>query len=243
MTNDAFTFKLSTADGSYTVPKQGTLRINGQDAKLLLAGYDMERQRLVYSTSELQTHLQLNDTDLALLYGREREDGETVLRYASQPTVTVLAGDLASSFDAKTGDLRFNYTHAGLAHVQISGGGRAPLLLLIGDEKAAQTFWRQGTSTRAVLERGPALVRTARITGGTLALTGDTTQASELEVWAAAEIRQVTWNGERIRTTRTPSGSLLAANPLRGPERYALPDLSRSSWRYRRESPEARSPL
>jgi beta-galactosidase GanA len=231
VTDDAFTFPLSTADGNYTVP----LRINGQDAKILLAAYDMERQRLVYSTSELQTHLQLGATDLALFHGREGEDGETLLRYSSQPSVKVLTGNVASAFDAKTGDLRLDYTHSGLARVQVSGGGRQALLLFIADERTAQTFWRQG----AVLERGPPLVRSAEVRGATLALTGDTLRESELEIWAAADVRQVTWNGERVRTTKTSSGSLLAMDPLRGAQRYALPDLSKATWRYRRESPEA----
>lgn len=232
VTNDAFTFALSTSDGDYTVPNRGTLRIDGQDAKILLAAYNLERQRLVYSTSELQTHLQLGATDLGLFYGRDGEDGETVLRYSSQP---IVEGDVSSTFDAKTGDLRLNYTHSGLARVQISGGGRPPLLLLLADEKTAQTFWRQG----AVLERGPLLVRSANVRGTTLALTGDTMRDSELEIWVATDVRQVTWNGERIRTARTPSGSLLAAQPLRGAQRYSIPDLSAAMWRYRRESPEA----
>ena len=57
-------------------------RINGQDSKILLADYDMDGQHLVYSTSELMTHLAQGDHDVALLHGRDGEDGETVLRYA-----------------------------------------------------------------------------------------------------------------------------------------------------------------
>jgi hypothetical protein len=32
-TDDAFTFPISTADGTYTPPQSGTLRINGQDSR------------------------------------------------------------------------------------------------------------------------------------------------------------------------------------------------------------------
>ena len=238
--NDAFTFKLNTADGDYTLPQQGTLRIEGQDAKILLAAYDLERQHLVYSTSELQTHLRLRDTDLALLYGRENEDGETVLRYSSPPLVKLLEGDVASSFDAGKGDLRFNYKHTRLARVQISGGGRAPLLLMIGSESTAQTFWRQETPAGAVLERGPALVRSAEILGNTLALKGDTTQASDLEIWTASTARNVTWNGEPVETRRTLAGSLLAMQTLPGPQTFTPPNLAAASWRYHLDSPEAR---
>ena len=55
-TDDSFTFPISTSDGSYTMPQQGTLQLNGQDAKMLVADYDMDGQHLVYSTSEIMTH-------------------------------------------------------------------------------------------------------------------------------------------------------------------------------------------
>lgn len=235
LTKDAFTFPIKTADGEYTA----SLRIDGQDAKILLAAYDLERQRLVYSTSELQTHFKSGEGDVALFYGRESDDGETVLRYSSAPVVKVLAGNVTHAFDAAKGDLRLKYRHSGLARVQISGGGRPPLLLMIGDVRTAQSFWRQNTAASAVLQRGPALVRAAEIRGSTLALRGDTSQESELEVWAPASVRQITWNGERISTARTPSGSLLASQPLKGPQPITLPLLSAATWRYQRESPEA----
>ena len=95
------------------------MALNGQDAKTLVADYDMDDQHLVYSTSELMTHFVQGARDVALLYGRNGEDGETVLRYSSQPTVQVVSGTVSSTYDAATGDLRLDYTHNGLAEVQI----------------------------------------------------------------------------------------------------------------------------
>jgi beta-galactosidase GanA len=238
-TNDAFTFPIATFDGRYVVPQQGTLRIAGQDAKILLASYDMERQRLVYSTSELQTHLRLDDHDLALLYGRRNEDGETVLRFGTQPRVELLSGSLSHTFDAESGDLRLNYTHGDLLRVRISEGGRAPLMLLIAAEDIAQTFWRQHTSAGAVIERGPALVRSATIVGSRLHLKGDTDAQSELEIWAPARVETVTWNGKAVPVKRTNLQSLLATRNLDGPATIDLPDLSRSAWKFHPGSPES----
>jgi beta-galactosidase GanA len=232
-TDDAFTFPISTADGTYTVP----LEIDGQDAKLLLAGYDMDGQRLVYSTSELMTHFTEGGHDLALLHGRDGEAGETVLRYASEPHVRVLAGDVTSTWDAQRGDLRLDYTHHGLAEVQINGGDRPQLTLLLADDQTAGTFWRQDTPAGPVLERGPELVRGAAVAGSGLALRGDTAGAEDLEVWAPARVRGVSWNGDAVATERTESGSLRAARPLPGPASVQLPDLTQ--WRYAPESPEA----
>ncbi|MEV0407596.1 beta-galactosidase [Actinoallomurus sp. NPDC050550] len=231
-TDEATTLRVETSDGTYTVPQQpGTaIHVNGPDYKILTAGYTMDHQRLVYSTSEIMTHEDLGDRDVALLHGRKGEAGETVLRYASQPRVDVLAGDVQATWSGS--DLRLNYTHDGLARVRISGGGRAPLDLLLADDDTASTFWRPGGK---VLVRGPYLVKTAELDGATLRLTGETEQAGPLEVFAGPGVRTVLWNGRPVRASRTASGSLLATVP--GPRAVSLPALD--SWRFHEDTLEA----
>ena len=244
-TDDSFTFPITTADGTYTVPQQGTLAINGQDAKMLVADYDMDGQHLVYSTSELMTHFAQGAGDVALLYGRDGEDGETVLRYAGAPTVKVVSGTVNSTFDATTGDLRLDYVHNGLAEVQISGGGRPDLTLLLADTTTADSFWRQDTSAGPVLEQGPELVRTARASGPVLELTGDTSAATTMRVWAPPQLHAITWNGRAVgsasgRSADGTNGRTASATVgLPGPAPIALPDLSTTRWRYAPESPES----
>ncbi len=231
-TDDTASFQVATRDGSYRVP----VRVNGQDAKMLLADYTMGGQHLVHSTSEILTHLALGGSDLTVLHGRDHEAGETVLRYASRPRVTVLAGRVASSFDPKSGDLRLSYTHEGLLQLRIAGGGRRPLLLLLADETTAGSFWRPGND---VLVRGPYLVRTATVAGPALRLTGDTKAASPLEVWVPPQVTKVSWNGADVAVRRGASGALVAVQPLPGAEDIRLPDLTRAVWRMAEESPEA----
>ncbi len=236
-TNDSFTFPISTSDGNYTVPQSGTLRINGQDAKILLADYAFGGQHLVYSTSQLMTQMSEGGKDVALLHDPAGEDGETVLRYDDRPHVDVLSGSVQSTFDPSTGDLRLDYTHNGLTEVSIHGGNRPQLLLLIADDDTAGTFWRQDTAAGPVLERGPELVRTASIAGDSLTLTGDTSQPSDLEVWAPSQVHQISWDGSAVGVHPTAAGSLSAAAQLPGPVPYTLPSLD--GWRYSPESPEA----
>ena len=184
-------------------------------------------------------HLQQGNQDVALLHGRPGEDGETVLSYSSAPSVRVISGSANSMFDSSTGMLRLNYVHSGLTEVEISGGGRPALTLLLADDPTADTFWRQDTSVGPVLERGPELVRTASATGAALALTGDTSGSSGLEVWAPPSLRTVTWNGQPVPTQPTAAGSLAATRQLPGPAAVTLPDLSTLNWKYSAESPEA----
>ncbi|WP_323142035.1 beta-galactosidase [Massilia phyllosphaerae] len=238
LSDDRFSFDLTTRDGSYTL----AARLNGQDAKMLLADVDLQRQHLVYSTSELQAHLPNGERDIVLLQGRDGETGETVLRYAGAPKVEVLAGRVTSTFDAARGDLKLGYTHEGLARVRITGGGRAPLLLLLADEKTSTRFWsariesKDGGAGR-MLQLGGALLRSAHIEGGRLALTGDTTEDGTLEVWAPAAT-SVSFNGAPLATSAQPDGSLRTGT-LKGPEAIRLPDLATLAWSRRMDSPEA----
>lgn len=229
--DERFTFKVKTRDGEYEVPS----RIKGQDSKMLMAAYDLGGQRLIYSTSEIQTHLTWNDGDLALLYGRAGEDAETVLRYASAPKVEVLDGEVTSAFDAARGDLKLTYAHKGLARVRITGGGRRSLTLLLADAETGQTFWRRDD----LLIRGPGLVRGATMKGGVLSLTGDTEAESPLEVFAPRAVTALRWNGAKIATKAGAWGSLQAAKSLTGPEVISLPDLANLTWKTAPGAPEA----
>ncbi|MEU4448990.1 beta-galactosidase [Actinosynnema sp. NPDC050801] len=219
------TLDWSTPDGRYQVP----VRVNGRDAKILVAGYDLGGQRLVWSSSEILTHVDVSGRDVAVLYGRAGEQGSTVLRYASAPTVRVLDGEVRGSYE--NGDLRLDYTHTGLARVLVSGGGRPPMLLMLGTDETAARFWRQDTAAGPVLVRGTSLVRSAEIKGDRVALRADTDRAGEVEVFAPA--RHLSVGGRPVPVRRTSSGSLLGSLP--GPEQVRLPELT--DWRYRAEQP------
>jgi len=221
-----FTVTADLPDGRYSFASE----LHGQDAKLLVAGVRLGRQRLVYSTSELQTVLPRAKDDVALLYGRAGEPGETVLRYAAEPRVTVLDGQVTHSWDATRRDLKLTYTHRGLARVRIEGGA-APLVLLIGDVSAGQTFFRMSDA----LVRGPALVRRADRRNGCLALTGDSAGGEPLEIWSDAKCS--TWNNRGTRLVATPSASLRARDALFGPRPLTLPQLT--GWRAMEGTPEA----
>jgi beta-galactosidase GanA len=219
-----------------SVPQQpGTaIMLDGRDAKLLVANYAMDDQRLVYSTSEIMTHARIGSRDVALLYGRDGQDGETVLRYPAEPQVSVLAGAVQSTWDADRHDLRLNYTHHGLAEVLVTPAGGTPVLLLLASDEVAAQFWRHDTAAGPVLVRGPYLVRTASYAAGTLALTGDTTQPTQASVFAAA-VSALSWDGKRTAASPAADGSLTVSLP--GPAPVTLPALT--DWRYQAETNEA----
>ena len=224
------------ADYYPTVPQSGTLTLDGRDSRLLLANFTFGGgEHLVYSTSELMTQGGIGGQATAVLYGPDGTDGETVLRYTSQPVVSVLSGSVQAAWDASRGDLRLDYTHHGLAEVQITEGGAPPLRLLIASTDAAEELWPEATSAGGVLVQGGYLVRTAAVRGAVLALTGDTSQPGPLTVWAPPSVRSVTWNGQPVATTPGQDGSLAGTVP--GPAPVHLPTLG--GWKFSTETPEA----
>jgi beta-galactosidase GanA len=223
------------ADYFPVVPQSGTITLDGRDSRMLVANYAFGGQQLVYSTSELMTQATIGGQDTAVLYDPAGTDGETVLNYTSQPTVNVLSGDVTQTWDASTGDLRLDYTHNGLQKVEIEGGGRAPLLLLIADTNTAEDFWPEQTSAGPVLVEGAYLVRTASSRGGTLRLTGDTTTSGSITVWAGSTIRSVNWNGSPLKLSKDADGSL--SGTVAGPAPVSLPALT--GWKFSYETPEA----
>ncbi|MEV6008093.1 beta-galactosidase [Streptomyces sp. NPDC051976] len=230
---DVATGSASTAP-VYTIPQQPgtTLGLNGRQSKIIVADYDLGGSQLRYSTSEIMTNATIGGRDVAVLYGDSGSDGETVLHYASKPTVTATGGDVTSTWDAATGDLRLNYRHSGLTRVTVTGGAH-PLLLLLADTTTAKTFWRQDTPAGAVLVRGTHLLRGAAVSGGTLALTGDNATDPSIEVFSSAT--SVTWNGRTLHTHVTDSGSRTATIPVAAP--VPLPELT--GWKHVQESPES----
>ncbi|WP_019063640.1 beta-galactosidase [Streptomyces prunicolor] len=228
----------ATAEPTYpVVPQQpGTaITLDGRDSHVIVANYRLGEAQLQYSTSEIMTSATIGDRDIAVLYGDQGSDGETVLRYGSRPTVTANGGTVATSWDQATGDLRLNYTHKGLIRVSITGDGQRPLLLLLGDKATAKTFWRQDTASGPVLVRGTHLLRTATsLHGGhTVALTGDNADDKNIEVFTSAA--QVTWNGRTLGTHSTDTGSRTGKIAVAAP--MHLPTLT--DWKHAEESPEA----
>ncbi|MBC6463611.1 beta-galactosidase [Actinomadura sp. HBU206391] len=228
-TDESATLTWTTPDGTYRVP----VRVKGRDAEILVAGYDLGGQRLAWSNSEILTHAHIGGKDVAVLYGGAGTAGATVLRYPSAPKVKVLDGSVRSSYAA--GELRLDYTHAGLARVLISDGGRRPLLLMLGTDESAASFWRAGTSAAPVLVRGTSLVRSARATGNAVELRADLAEAGDVEVFGPASSRRLVVDGRAVPARVTPSGSLLGR--AAGPRPVRLPDLT--GWRTRTEAPEA----
>lgn len=229
----------STKSVSSALPVAGTslpVTVPASDARLLAAGIALGQRKLAYSNAQPMLWLTAGGRDVAVLTGRAGETTVTALECASEPTVTVLAGDAESSY--ADGRVRVTARLGGLTRVLVEGGGiSAPLLLLLADDETSARLWPRETPSGSVLVYGPALLRTAELRGDAVRLTGDTVEAAELEVWAPHGVREVVWNQGALQMSATDSGSLRAEQPLAGVPAVALPVLG--GWRRQVENPES----
>ncbi|MGW0971032.1 beta-galactosidase [Streptomyces sp. NPDC002516] len=210
--------------------------VPGLDARLLASGIALGRRRLSWSTAQPMLWLTAGRQDVAVFTGRAGESTRTCLEAASEPKVTVLDGEARHAH--ADGVLRIDTVLGGITRVRVEGGGvAAPLLLLFADDESSRLLWRHDTPSGPVLVHGPALLRTAAVRGSTAHLTGDTTQAADLEVWGPRGISELVWNQSALTPHLTPSGSLRAERRLAGAGRVRLPALT--GWRRAEGNPES----
>ncbi|MEU6367083.1 beta-galactosidase [Streptomyces sp. NPDC046931] len=228
-----------STDTVAAVPLAGTtlqVPVPALDARLLAAGISLGRRTLRHSTAQPMLRLAAGRQDVAVFTGRQGEVTETVLECPDKPAVTVLEGAADCAYD--NGALLVRARLDGLTRIAVTGGGAAaPLLLLLADDKTSVRLWPRTTPSGPVLVYGPALLRTAVLHGTTAELTGDTTEEADLEVWAPRGVVAVAWNGTRLRTRVTRSGSLRAERRLPGAGAVRLPPLT--EWHRKAENPES----
>ncbi|MGY4719196.1 beta-galactosidase [Naumannella huperziae] len=222
-----------TRTGERTIPAEGTpeLRVGPRESRTVLTDYIFGSgdggnpgAELAYTTSDLMVDAPGRGRGrLGVLYGTKGDAGQTVLRYRGtrQPKVSVDGGEVSTTWDRATGELRLDYRHDGVATVTIDGGGYRDLTLVIADSERAQRFWVLPADDGPLVIEGPDLVRSATLSAGRLTLTGDTTGAGRTVTahGRAANATAITWNGDGIR----------AGAELPAPAELTLPELT--DWR------------
>ena len=212
--------------------KEGTsLTLHGRDALLLTADQRIGTHELYYTTSQiLGAPLDTQAGPLQYLVGRTGDEGETVLHYDAEPTVT--GEGVEHTWDAARGELRLNYRHtAGTPlNVTVTRAGATSsadtLTLRVIDRTYAKRVWlldgtRDGVLTTTAVE-GAEVGRTVHYADGVAHVTGSLEQAGDLSVVAPAGVSSVTWNGAPLG--EVSSGTAHGSAP--GPQEVAPQALS-----------------
>ncbi|RDW76736.1 glycoside hydrolase family 35 protein [Aspergillus mulundensis] len=238
-TDESFKLHVDTSEGALTIPRHGsTIRLNGHQSKIIVTDFSIGPETLLYSTAEVLTYEVFDGKPILVLWVPTGESGEFAIKGAKYGSVATCSGCSSVQFHRDDESLTVGFTQGqGLSVLEIDNGVRVILL----DRQTAYDFWAPALTDdplvpegESVLVSGPYLVRSARLSGSKLALRGDSEGETTLEVFAPEKVKEVTWNGEAVKVTRTQYGSLKAT--IAEPPSVELPDLS--GWKVSDSLPE-----
>jgi hypothetical protein len=239
---ESTTYKLmisTSAFGNITVPQMNStsLTLNGRDAKIHVSDYDLGGTTLVYSTAEIFTWHKYADKTVLVVYGGPGETHELALAVTG---LEVLEGDVQST--TTRGYTVLNFKADGTRKVAKLGVGSNFVYVHMLDRYQAYNYWSIDTAPHSsanpvILEAG-YLMRTAKVDGMTLALTGDLNTTTPIQVFGgASNVTKLTFNGQALKSTTSKEGVISATVDFPKPV-IVVPQLQSLEWKYIDSLPE-----
>ncbi|KAJ7069720.1 glycoside hydrolase family 35 protein, partial [Mycena amicta] len=239
-----FTVNIQTKSAqNLTVPVFGGSRIRlvGVQSKIITTDFRFGSNTLVYSTAEVLSHSVVDGQSVLALWLPDGELGEFSILGGSKKREVV--SGTGGSFHQVGNNLVLSYHQQSTRSVLQFDNFRVILL----PRSLAYTFWAPTISNDPIVEAdsvifvtGPYLVRTVAFSGSKVVLTGDSTQATTLEVFAPARAKTIVWNGKSLATQRISYGTIKANLAKPGLDAATLQkSLTLTGWKYSDALPEA----
>ncbi|MDO4791717.1 MAG: beta-galactosidase, partial [Buchananella hordeovulneris] len=212
--------------------KEGTfLTLGGRDAVIVTADAKLGEHKLLYSTAQLFVNQDMGDKQLLVLVGKTGQDGELVLAYDAQPTVT---GEVEQDWDAARKAMRFNFTHTTAPQEFTVTAGGKPLTVRVIDRDTAADAWlihgQDGATNKPVYLEGAYLARSVSFSGNKAQIVGSADKAQDMRVVLPQGITGASWNGADLQAANGVATGQAAA-----PVAYTAPTLQ---WVKAEETPE-----
>jgi Beta-galactosidase, domain 2/Beta-galactosidase, domain 3 len=208
-----FTLNVITPDGSIQIPRVASpIALDGRQSKVIVTNYAFGKSRALYSTAQVFYAGIIDGRDILFLHGNSTQEHEAALNLSGTPNLQHKPSNLVNFSQ--------NSTTQGTTVIFLSGiEGLVTVwdsdtqLILYADSQTTATFWSPVIATQSndplkyywglgtngsILVGGPYLVRSADISGSTLALRGDLKTDVRLTVIAPRSVRSITWNGDHI---------------------------------------------
>ncbi|KAJ6559161.1 glycoside hydrolase family 35 protein [Mycena vulgaris] len=228
--------------GNLTVPAFGNaIRLVGVQSKIIVSDFRFGNNTLVYSTAEVLSHSIIDGQSILALWLPDGEFGEFSILGGSKKREVV--SGTGGGFHTVGGNLVLSYKQQTTQSVLQFDHFRVILL----PRSLAYAFWAPTLTNdpivaadQIVFVNGPYLVRSLTISDSHVVVTGDTADATTLEVFAPAGCQAIQWNGKLAATHKTSYGSLKASLGKPGLDAATLQQsLTLSGWKYTDALPEA----
>ncbi|KAF2189615.1 glycoside hydrolase family 35 protein [Zopfia rhizophila CBS 207.26] len=236
----SYKLNLRTASlGNITVPQMNgtTLSLNGRDSKIHVSDYNIGGATLVYSTAEIFTWHKYADKTVLIVYGGPDETHELTVAVTG---VDVLEGDVKTM--ATRGFTLINWKATPERKV-VKVGVDQNIFIYLLDRNSAYNYWSVDQaphdSSNPVILKADYLMRSAKVDGGTLALTGDLNATTPVEILGGApsSLSSLTFNGEEFEF-KTDKNGVITANIDYPKPRLNIPQLNSLKWKYIDSLPE-----
>lgn len=214
--------------------------MNGRDSKIHVSDYDTGGVNLIYSSAEIFTWTNLDNTTTLVLYGAQNETYELALP-------TWLGTAVTSSGCTGIGCTGIGRENIGSSIVVqwkampstcvVAFGNTLTVYLLLRSE--AFNYWSLDAGNSSIIVKAGYLMRNASIADRSLYLHGDVNATTTLEIIAASmSCERVCFNRELvIEDLRSIKQAILQFIPAS----VTVPDFGRLDWRYIDSLPEIQS--
>lgn len=201
--------------------------------------YRFGSNTLLYTSADILTYGTF-DKDVIIFYLQDGQTGQFGLKNGGSPARHALYGNSKVTVALSDRTTTVTYTQgAGKTALEING-----VLVYLLEQETAWKFWAPPTTSNPnvkpnehIFVFGPYLVRAAYSSHGVVYVSGDNDNTTTIEVYTGhSTIRTISWNGVRLKTVRTPYGSLTAQIPGTENRVISLPPLT--NWRSADSLPE-----
>lgn len=205
----------------------------------MVTNYKFGNQELIYSSAEILTYGTFGKTDVLVFYAKEGQISQFALKGIT--STSRVAGSSPTSTKSEEGITTITYTQRPGTTVLRTKDG---VIIYLLEQKTAWKFWAPTTTkspdvkpSEQIFIFGSYLVRSASVDNNSVKILGDNDIATTIEVYTGnPNINAITWNGIRIKATKTSWGSVTATIPGAENRKISLPVLE--NWRSKDSLPE-----
>ncbi|PLB49336.1 putative beta-galactosidase [Aspergillus steynii IBT 23096] len=212
-----FRLNVTTEAGRLRVPRKGSITINGTESKVLVTNFNIgsSSKKITYATLEVLTVSDLGDRQVVVFWAPAGEQGEFLINGAKWGNVI-----------GKNSNDTLTKTRNGIVTNVVTGKESTVIdydndvQAVVVDRQSAYKFWAPtldnnplAWESSTVLVHGPYLIRTAKINGDTIHVTGDWNEETDLEIWAPKNVKHVTFNGLKVKVMKSKYASLRGTLP------------------------------